>query len=241
MKMVEVNLLIKIIHVGSNLPGWVKAITPGSMTQVEEKSWNAYPYVKTVYTCPFFGDRFSITSETRYFDGEEVKENVHNLSEQALKEAQVDIIDIVEDEVAPRYYKKEEDPKVFHSEKTGRGPLAKDWKKTQKPIMTIHKLQTVEFRVWGVQTKVEQWLQKSMVRDVLTLGHKQAFCWIDDWYGLTMEDIRKIEEETKVLLDKMRNGNENSSSTATESKEEEETKEEVVEESKEETTEPSAQ
>jgi len=96
----------KIIHVGSNLPTWVKAIIPGSMTQVEEKSWNAYPYVKTVYTCPFFGERFSITSETRYYDGDEPRENVHKLSEQALKERQIDVIDIVGDEVDPRYYKK---------------------------------------------------------------------------------------------------------------------------------------
>jgi len=85
-------------------------------------------------------------------------------------------------------------------------------------------LQSVEFRVWGLQTKVEQWLQKSMVRDVLTLGHKQAFCWIDDWFGLTMDDIRKIEEETKLLLDKMRNGESASISTTNttnDSKEEE--------------------
>eukprot|EP01114_Cavostelium_apophysatum_P018309 TRINITY_DN5641_c0_g1_i2.p1 TRINITY_DN5641_c0_g1~~TRINITY_DN5641_c0_g1_i2.p1 ORF type:complete len:279 (+),score=55.65 TRINITY_DN5641_c0_g1_i2:316-1152(+) len=195
----------KIITLGSHLPNWAKSVIPGSMTQVEEKSWNAYPYVKSVFSCPFFGDRFSITSETRYFDDDGSSPNVHNLSEEALKERQVDFIDITED-IDPKYYKKEEDPKFFKSEKTGRGPLQKNWEKTAKPLMTIYKLQTVEFRVWGLQTKVEQWLQKSMVRDVLLLGHRQAFCWMDDWFGLDISDIRKIEQETKDLLDKIRAG-----------------------------------
>jgi len=235
----------KIVHIGSHLPAWVKAILPGSMTQVEEKSWNAFPYVKTVYTLPgVFGDRFCITSETRYYDDDGSKENVHNLSETALKERTLDFIDIVTEEVDPSNYKKEEDPKIFKSERTGRGPLAKDWQKSVKPLMTIYKLQSVEFRVWGLQTKVEQWLQKSMVRDVLLLGHKQAYCWIDDWFGLTLDDIRKVEEETKIILDKLRNGETVESTKigrkkditeeSTSSSKEEETKEEEKNEEKEE-------
>lgn len=30
--------------------------------------------------------------------------------------------------------------------------------------------------------------------------HRQVFCWMDNWYGLTMEDIRRIEEKTKEEL-----------------------------------------
>lgn len=40
-----------------------------------------------------------------------------------------------------------------------------------------------------------------MVRDVLTLGHKQAYTWIDEWFGLTLTQIRKYEEDTKIMLD----------------------------------------
>jgi len=197
----------KIIHVGSHIPAWLKSLIPGSMTEVEEKSWNAYPYVKTEYTCPFFGERFSITSETRYYDDDDgQQENVHKLSDAALKERQVEHLDIVNESVDPRYYKPEEDPKIFKSEKTGRGELKSDWQTTTKPKMFIYKLQSVKFQYWGMQTKVEQWLQKSMVRDVLLLGHKQAFCWMDNWYDLTIEDIRKYEEETRQLLDKIRSG-----------------------------------
>jgi len=196
----------KIVYLENAIPAWVKALVPGSITQVEEKSWNAYPYVKTVYTCPFFGDRFSIVSETRYFNDTGTQENVHNLTPDLLAQREVDFIDIANEEIAPAYYKKEEDPQFFTSKKTGRGPLTKDWKKTQEPLMCIYKITYVEFKVWGLQTTVEGWLQKSMCRDVMLLGHKQAFCWMDAWIDLTMEQVRKYEEETKILCDKMRKG-----------------------------------
>jgi hypothetical protein len=40
-----------------------------------------------------------------------------------------------------------------------------------------------------------------MVRDVVLLGHKQAYCWMDEWFGMTMEELRKFEEQTKEYLD----------------------------------------
>ena len=33
--------------------------------------------------------------------------------------------------------------------------------------------------------------------------HRQVFCWLDEWYGMTMEDIRRMEEKTKAELDKV--------------------------------------
>ena len=36
------------------------------------------------------------------------------------------------------------------------------------------------------------------------VGHRQAFAWIDDWYGMTIEDVRdyekKMQEETNEKL-----------------------------------------
>lgn len=31
-------------------------------------------------------------------------------------------------------------------------------------------------------------------------AHRQAWVWQDEWYGLTMDDIRKIERETQEAL-----------------------------------------
>jgi len=155
----------------------------------------------------FFGERFSIVNETRYFDNDLEVPNALNAPDNLLAERQVDYIDIVSEEVDPKYYKKEEDLRIFKSEKTGRGPYQKGWEKNgTKPLMCIYKLATVEFKVWGLQTRVEAWLQKAMVRDVILLGHKQAFCWIDSWFGMALEELRRYEDETKALLDKIRGG-----------------------------------
>jgi len=37
-------------------------------------------------------------------------------------------------------------------------------------------------------------------------AHRQAWCWQDEYYGLTMDDIRRLERETQLALqEKMTN------------------------------------
>lgn len=31
-------------------------------------------------------------------------------------------------------------------------------------------------------------------------AHRQAWCWQDEWYGLTMENIRALEREVQLML-----------------------------------------
>jgi hypothetical protein len=31
----------------------------------------------------------------------------------------------------------------------------------------------------------------------------QVFCWIDKWYGMTMEDIRALEDKVREELDRV--------------------------------------
>lgn len=78
-----------------------------------------------------------------------------------LTETPSDTIDIVRDAVAPGEYKAEEDPRLYRSAKTGRGPLADDWARTAAqtgPLMCAYKLCKVEFRYWGMQAKIEQFI-----------------------------------------------------------------------------------
>lgn len=41
-------------------------------------------------------------------------------------------------------------------------------------------------------------------RRIFTNFHRQVFCWTDQWYGMTMADIRVLEDRTKVELDEVR-------------------------------------
>jgi hypothetical protein len=34
--------------------------------------------------------------------------------------------------------------------------------------------------------------------------HREVFCWIDRWHGLTMEDIRELERLAQKELDEAR-------------------------------------
>lgn len=130
---------------------------------------------------------------------------VHELPPDKLKIREIVHIDIANDPVASADYKEDEDPTKFKSQKTGRGPLVgKDWKHNVQPVMTCYKLVTCEFKWFGLQTRVEGFIQKAE-RRLFTNFHRQVFCWIDRWYGLTMEDIRAIEDNTKEELDRVRN------------------------------------
>lgn len=57
---------------------------PKSALTVEEEAWNAYPYTKTRFTCPFV-EKFSLEIETYYFPDNGNQENVFGLSGNDLR------------------------------------------------------------------------------------------------------------------------------------------------------------
>ncbi|XP_017055473.1 protein retinal degeneration B isoform X2 [Drosophila ficusphila] len=211
----------KIYHVGNHLPGWIKSLLPKSALTVEEEAWNAYPYTRTRYTCPFV-EKFSLDIETYYYPDNGYQDNVFQLSGSDLRNRIVDVIDIVKDQLWGGDYVKEEDPKHFVSDKTGRGPLGEDWleeywrevkgKKQPTPrnmsLMTAYKICRVEFRYWGMQTKLEKFIHDVALRKMMLRAHRQAWAWQDEWHGLTIEDIRELERQTQLALAKKMGGGE---------------------------------
>uniref|UniRef100_A0A4W5JNH6 Phosphatidylinositol transfer protein N-terminal domain-containing protein n=1 Tax=Hucho hucho TaxID=62062 RepID=A0A4W5JNH6_9TELE len=194
----------KVYHIGKHIPSWFCSILPQAALRVEEESWNAYPYTRTRYTCPFV-EKFSIDIET-YYKPDTGTQECFNLSSAEKRTRTVDPIDIVKDYIAPHEYLVEEDPKLYLSEKTKRGPLTDDWielinqNPTQNTVMCAYKLCKVEFRYWGMQSKIERFIHDVGLRKVMVRAHRQAWCWQDEWYGLTIEDIRQLELETQLAL-----------------------------------------
>ncbi|KAM9314592.1 LOW QUALITY PROTEIN: cytoplasmic phosphatidylinositol transfer protein 1-like [Pholidichthys leucotaenia] len=178
----------KRIYLNSKLPSWARAVVP-KIFYVTEKAWNYYPYTITV-SCSFL-PKFSIHIETKYEDNKGCNDNIFD-TELREQDREVCFIDIAYDEIPERYYKESEDLRYFKSEKTSRGILQEGWRDTQDPIMCSYKLVTVKFEVWGLQTRVEQFVHK-VVRDVLLLGHRQAFAWVDEWIDMTMDEVREFE------------------------------------------------
>ncbi|OZJ06203.1 hypothetical protein BZG36_00850 [Bifiguratus adelaidae] len=196
----------KVYHLASRMPSFVKAIAPTGSLDLYEEAWNAYPYCKTVLTNGWMKENFSLVYETLHVDQSRGElENALNLPADQLAKREVVMMDIANDKLdSPKDYIPEEDPTTYHSEKSGRGPLnTPDWKKTCEPVMTCYKVTFIEFKWFGLQSKVESFIART-VRNMLQKFHRQLFCWTDRWYGMTMDDIRKLEEQTKLDLDKAR-------------------------------------
>ncbi|XP_053180879.1 membrane-associated phosphatidylinositol transfer protein 2-like isoform X1 [Scomber japonicus] len=195
----------KVYHIGMHIPSWFRSILPKAALRVEEESWNAYPYTRTRYTCPFV-EKFSIDIETYYKPDTGNQADVFNMSAAEKRQRTIDPIDIVTDPIPPHEYKAEEDTRLYKSDKTQRGPLQDDWIEEynnnpgKTPIMCAYKLCKVEFRYWGMQSKIERFIHDVGLRKVMVRAHRQAWCWQDEWYGLTMEDIRQLELETQLAL-----------------------------------------
>uniref|UniRef100_A0A8C9T3F8 Phosphatidylinositol transfer protein cytoplasmic 1 n=1 Tax=Scleropages formosus TaxID=113540 RepID=A0A8C9T3F8_SCLFO len=170
----------KRLYLNSKLPSWARAVVP-KIFYVTEK-------------CSFL-PKFSIHIETKYEDNKGSNDNIFD-SEPKDEDTEVCFIDIAYDDIPERYYKEAEDLRFFRSEKTSRGPLPEGWRDTQRPIMCSYKLVTVKFEVWGLQTRVEQFVHK-VVRDVLLLGHRQAFAWVDEWIDMTLDEVREYERATQ--------------------------------------------
>lgn len=150
-------------------------------------------------------EKFRVVLETMHCQDNGTQDNVHQLSPEKRKEREIVFVDIAKDAVSKGEYKEFEDPTKVKSLKTGRGPLdPNDWRVTSQPIMCCYKLVSVEFKWLGIQNRVESFIHKTERRIFLNF-HRQVFCWLDRWHGMTMKDIRELEDKTKRQLDEERN------------------------------------
>ncbi|XP_030847932.1 phosphatidylinositol transfer protein alpha isoform [Strongylocentrotus purpuratus] len=198
------QLTNKIYHLEKKVPGFIRTIAPTGSLTVEEQAHNAYPYCCTIITNKgYMKEGFELSIKTWHKQDDGSLHNVHNLNDEELNAREVVYIDIVNDAIKSQDYKESEDPSKFHSEKTGRGPLQPNWKETQKPLMCCYKLVYMKFKWWGLQGRIEKFVMNQEKR-LFTLFHRQVFCWLDKYHGMTMADIRALEDKTKDDLQKER-------------------------------------
>ena len=190
----------KKYHLSKKVPGYVRVLAPNGSLILNEEAWNGYPYCKTVLTNEYMKDNFKIIIESIHLPDNGTTENALKVPPELLKKRVVERLDIADSRlIEAKDYKADEDPAIYHSEKTGRGPLQAKWIETQSPVMTCYKLVTCEFKWFGLQGTIEQFIQKTN-KNLLTKFHRQVFCYLDRWHGMTMEDIRRYEEQTKLDL-----------------------------------------
>jgi len=193
----------KIYHVAKKIPSFLSILIPHSYLKLHEESWNCYPYTNTILSNPpFMKERFHVQNESLHFAGSSTPYNVFGLSKEELKLRQVVDIDISDDVTTD--YSEDKDPALFRSAKTGRGPLKKGtWQASTTPSMMVVKLIKCNLKWFGLQGRCEDLCVMSQKR-MITMFHRQAFCWMDDWVDMTIADIREMEEKTRKELDENR-------------------------------------
>ncbi|KAH7432355.1 hypothetical protein KP509_07G018600 [Ceratopteris richardii] len=204
----EGQYTMKVYNLQSKFPSWITAIAPADCLQIEEEAWNAYPKCKTVLKCTYF-TRFKLTIETLHVPDNGKSDNVHNLDAESLALRKVEVLDIASTARDYWNYMLAEDSSIdlstFKPAKVERGPLLPGWQGIHDPVMTAYKLVTVDAPYWGFGYRMEQAILAAE-RALFLESHRRCFFWIDDWYGLSEEDVRRLEAESDAMLNKIRHG-----------------------------------
>uniref|UniRef100_A0A0E0KCA7 Phosphatidylinositol transfer protein N-terminal domain-containing protein n=1 Tax=Oryza punctata TaxID=4537 RepID=A0A0E0KCA7_ORYPU len=90
---------------------------------------------------------------------------------------------------------------AFRSQRTSRGPLLKGWMDSCRPVMTTYKLVIMDAPIWGLGERLEDCIIAGE-RALFLACHRLCFAWIDEWYGMTLDQIQEMERQTDLLLKK---------------------------------------
>lgn len=150
------------------------------------------------YQNAYYGEKFMLSVETMHSNDRGTQGNAVGLPTGELEKRKVDYINIACPDSYVKFVDKE-DPTRFQSAKTGRGPLRPSFMEDYDPVMCCYKVVKLRFKVFALQSKVESWGQQYGIRNPFVQAHRRLFCWLDEWNGLKIDDIRKMEAETALI------------------------------------------
>ena len=197
----------KNLYLADKLPSFVKRFVDPKYFTIEEESWNFCTVGRTVFSNPNYmkDDFYVIVDSTNIGDDDGCSDNPLNLSPEELAIRSVVLIDIAKDEPYTNLYAEfKDDPTLCRFTRSDRGPLKPDWLSSYSgPIMTVYKLVQTQFKWFGLQT----WIERRIVseqRDYLLIFHRKLFCLMDQWLGMTLEELERVETETIEELNHLR-------------------------------------
>ena len=218
----------KTYYVAKHVPSWLLRFFSDDAKKnlaVEEISHNAYPFTKTIQSTPMISG-FSLEIETHFKPDLGRDDSIFNKKYPIELLNFVDRLGTGKggDNVF------ETDPLLFRSRKNpNKGPLEADWLEKARddwdflgrrqpdwrdpndyinePNMNkaigyscAYKVVKVNFKVFGIGSRVESFIHNSIIKPMLCQAHRQVWCWQDEWCDLTLEEIRKQEKCTMKKL-----------------------------------------
>lgn len=198
-KLGAVQYTKKIFHIDKRFPSWLRMVAPKSGSYLIEESWNAFPRTITEITFPIFSS-FRILVESEHLP-DRGDSNPHGLDAKARKKCEIVNIDIAEksaaksdDQRAGKHGAEEETDLQQFVARCGRGPLLRNWQRDAAPVMCAYKKVTCEFQMWGMQNKIENFMHV-YEEDLFSKANRNTFLWIDEWLGLSMQELRLFEAD----------------------------------------------
>ncbi len=154
--------------------------------QLEEQTWNATQFVKTVIRpVGKFKDYLTIKLFFHLLDGHPSEEdnNIFELVPNRLSERKLEILDITEDL---------EDTKYLLDEL----PIQKGWMETAKTMMTVHCLMHIDCSgTPGLFRGVVFNFIYNFTRTRLIKSHRKMLVTMNEWKDLTEDELLKLEQQ----------------------------------------------
>ncbi|PSN47702.1 Cytoplasmic phosphatidylinositol transfer protein 1 [Blattella germanica] len=169
----------------SRLPYWMQSFLP-KLFYVTEKAWNYYPFTITgKYSFLLMGIGVHLYPNSAYLSRPNMRITMEALK---ITLAAFSKKDFPPDLAAPLMmpYCLNLDPEVMSDRVVEYLDIAYDevnpkhYKEEERKVHLISKLH--------FQT----------IREILLLGHRQAFAWIDQWFGMSLSDVRAYEKRMQL-------------------------------------------
>jgi len=186
------------VDLGQRLPSWVRFLFPRRAFIVYQEFWNAFPYTFARYTSAWLPEQVECFIETFHVPG--VKLLDRSVFMEGARPVLLDIS--TPPPAAGSHGVFHGDPRTAISKVAKRGPLVGPnwWEKPLPhgcPTMTVYKRAVCNIHFvprWVGRSKVEDIVLEN-IQDVTLHAFRNMFCWLDDWYPQSPEEIEKSVEK----------------------------------------------
>eukprot|EP00736_Rhodelphis_marinus_P000138 Rmarinus@m.15871 len=192
----------KELILGSRLPNQIRSIVKSTNVRIVEKSWNFFPYVKTIYECEQLGEKFRILMDSVFIENDSgEQENALSCRPDLLPSRQVKVIDLAT--CTPESSTSELDPaKMNSSQFPSRFPLSPTWRTDgNTPVTCLYRLVYVECNIFGLQRSLERNVQRYIVEEQTVQTLLSMMKWADEWHGMSANDILNFVSNSQMFLD----------------------------------------
>lgn len=207
----------KIMHFKSRIPSFMRWALPDKYCHCHEKSWNAYPHYHTEYSVPGMGENLIMTIDSDhipYKNGEDIPDNLLNLSKDELAMRKVVYLDILDGKPKPdkgrdltnwscthlnvneKFSSFSSSQKTKKEKKEAGESKPPEWTKNFNGEMVVAvKVLRMKFHWRGLQTIVEKFATTNFYHNLFLDNHRAMFSWADKWAPMSIDDVRQFEAQ----------------------------------------------